>query len=139
MRVYIVNLIFRMHLMYLISRYILYIIIYRVYIWYVLGCWCILCVWWTVYILCIICEEHIVYTHVYIICDLHISRIQVFWESNEIYVRNLQTQKEQLINKEHNLCTVCVLCILYITYNVCEMHILCDFVFLNLVRFVSET
>ena len=137
--IYIVNLIYGMHLTCLMSRYILYIInICSVY----LVCfryWCILYVCWTVYILCILCEEHIVYTQVYIMCDLHILRIHVFWESYEIYVRNFQTQKEQLINKEHNLYTVCDLCILYLTYNICELHILCGYVIQNLMRFVSKT
>ena len=71
--------------------YILYI--YVVYIWYVLRYWCILYVWWTVYILCILCDEHILYTQVYIMCVLHILRIHVFWGSYEIYVRNFQTQR----------------------------------------------
>ena len=52
---------------------------------------------------------------------------------------NFQTQKKQLTKIEHNLWTVYGLCILYLKYNMGELHILCNYVIQNLVRFVSET
>ena len=64
--------------------------IYVMYIWCLLGCWC---VWWTVYILGILGKEHIIYTHVYKVCDLHSMRIHEFWKIYKIYVGKFSDTK----------------------------------------------
>jgi hypothetical protein len=74
--------------------------------------------------------RNILYIHTYILCVTYIfQEFRYFENLMKFMLENFQTQKKQLTKIEQNLCAVCDLCILYLKYNICELHIVCGYVF----------